>query len=56
MLVLHLLNFKYYFRKVSRDRSTNPVFTKQMCKESQKAFTKKGKTTMSDDFEVGGEN
>ncbi len=27
-----------------------------MCKESQKAFTKKGKTTMSDDFEVGGEN
>ncbi len=44
--------------KVTRDvgGSTDPVFTKRTCKESQTPFTKKGKTTTSDDFEVGGEN
>ncbi|PWG73417.1 hypothetical protein DF186_23185, partial [Enterococcus hirae] len=32
------------------------MFTKRICKESQAPFTKQGKTMMSDDFEVGGEN
>ncbi len=36
--------------------STDSVFTKQTCKQSQTPFINKGKTTMSDDFEVGGEN
>ncbi len=37
-------------------RSADPVFTKQTCKKSQTPFTKKGKTMMSNDFEVAGEN
>ncbi len=36
--------------------STNPVFTKRACKENQMPFTKKDKTMLLDDFEVGGEN
>ncbi len=36
-------------------RSTNPVFTKQTCKESQTPFIEQGETTMLDGFEVGGE-
>ncbi len=36
--------------------STDPVFTKRTCKESQMPFTKTGKTTTSDDFKFGGEN
>ncbi len=53
---IHALN--NHVGKVTCDvgGSTDPVFTKQACKESQMAFTKKGKTAMLDDFEVGREN
>ncbi len=46
--------------KVTRDigGTTDPVFTKQTCKESQMRLTKKlrvGKIMLLDNFEVGGE-
>ncbi len=50
---LHAL--RSHVEKVTCDigGSTDPVFTKRTCKESQTSFTKKkGKTMMLDDFGV----
>ncbi len=37
-------------------RSTDAVFTKQTCKNKLNTLYKKGKTTISVDFKVGGNN
>ncbi len=54
MLVLHQLDLKHYI--IMHAWRRRKYQAKRTSKESKTLFTKKGKTTMLDDFEVGGEN